>query len=69
MGRLDRMARFLIGVVLIYITLVDNSVIQNDVARYILAAIGLLNLVSAIISSCPMYVIAGIDTRKKIPTN
>jgi len=64
-GRIDRAIRFMTGAGLIYLSLPDSGLIQNHVARYILAALGALNLASALISHCPLYIIAGIDTHKR----
>ena len=64
MGRIDRALRFLAGIVLLYICLIDDSPIHIDIIRYLLIVFACANVVSAIISFCPMYIFAGINTQK-----
>ena len=65
MGRLDRILRFLGGCALIYICLIDTTLIHNNVIRYILIALATGNILSAFTAFCPMYIFTGINTQKK----
>jgi hypothetical protein len=63
MGGLDRTVRVIIGCALLYVTLVDSELIANQVLRYVLLALGCVNIVTAIIANCPLYTLANISTK------
>ena len=61
-GRLDQLLRIGIGAVLIYISLIDTSLIEDPLSSGILAFIGIGNLVVGLIRICPLYPLVGINT-------
>lgn len=65
MGRIDRILRFLVGSALIYFSLIDDTLIHNNVIRYMLLTLAIGNVLSSIIAFCPMYIFAGISTQKR----
>ena len=62
MGRFDRIIRIIIAIVIaiLYFT----EVITGTIA-YILIAVGAIFLLTSLISTCPLYLPFGINTRKK----
>lgn len=65
MGGIDRSLRVIIAVVLIYFGLVDTSLVDNEVVRYIMVVFGVLNTVTASLAFCPMYTLANLSTMSK----
>ena len=63
MGAIDRLIRSLGGVILCYFGLFDTSVIDNTFINILMVVIGVANLLAAISSYCPLYTIAGFNTR------
>lgn len=65
MGIIDRVIRLAAGLALLYLGLIDTTLVENVLARIMLTGLGLLNIVSALISNCILYGLAGINTAKK----
>lgn len=65
MGGIDRSLRIIIAGVLLYFGLFDTSLVENQVARYIMVAFGGMNLLTAVIAFCPMYTLANLSTAQK----
>lgn len=63
-GYLDRLLRFIAGLVLIYIGFVAPQLVGNTVINLFLGLFGALNIVSALTGICPFYTLASISTRK-----
>ncbi|MFT6404233.1 MAG: hypothetical protein ACJA2U_000583 [Marinomonas primoryensis] len=61
---IDRIARGVIGIVIIGFLLLNNSYLQEPILEILLAIFGVLNLVSLISGWCPVYHLAGISTCK-----
>ncbi|NOQ88980.1 MAG: DUF2892 domain-containing protein [Gammaproteobacteria bacterium] len=61
-GRLDRLLRLGISLVLIYIGFINKEVIPDELSSNIVGTIGVLNLIVAIVRFCPLYIVAGINT-------
>ena len=61
-GRLDQILRIGISLVLIYIGFIDTGFIQDSLSSYLVGAVGLLNMLVALVRSCPLYSLAGINT-------
>lgn len=64
MHGIDQSIRLLLGIVLIYIGFVDVSIIGDRFFSYLIGGFGILNLVSGAFGVCPVYMLAGIQTRK-----
>lgn len=65
MGKLDQLFRVTLGIVLIYIGFVDQSIIGDPLFAYAVGAFGVINLGSGFIRVCPIYLLAGINTDKE----
>lgn len=63
MGKLDQVLRAGIGLGLIWFGFFDHWFIHDPVAGAILGAFGIVNLLSASLAVCPVYLVAGINTR------
>ncbi|WP_339718406.1 DUF2892 domain-containing protein [Marinomonas primoryensis] len=61
---IDRIARGVIGIVIIGFLLLNNGYLQEPILEILLAIFGGLNLVSLISGWCPVYHLAGISTCK-----
>jgi len=64
---IDIVVRIVIGVALIYIGFIDTSYIANSTIRILLGAFGAINIVAALMRSCPIYALAGISTFREKP--
>lgn len=62
MGDLDRIARTLIGCVLVYASVFHGMLFDGIVLRVVVGLFGLTNVVSAILGVCPAYVISNVST-------
>ncbi len=61
---IDRMARGVIGIVILGFLLLNNGYLQEPILEILLVAFGVLNLVSLISGWCPVYHLAGISSCK-----
>lgn len=61
-GSADRVLRLGVGMLMIYLGLSDNVLIQDQLACVVLAAFGVVVLLSAIVGACPLYGLAGFDS-------
>jgi len=64
MNRLDQLFRIVLGVVLIYVGFINTGLINSDAINWILGLFGIVNIVVAIASHCPVYSLADISTFK-----
>ncbi len=64
-GLVDRLIRAVVGCFLLYYGLIDTSLVNNQLASYIMLAFAGINLFTAIIGSCPMYSLANLSTAPK----
>ena len=64
-GRLDQLLRVGISLGLIYVGFVNEEIIVDVLSSYVIGAIGVLNLIVALVGYCPLYVVAGINTCAK----
>jgi hypothetical protein len=65
MGGIDRSLRVIIGALFIYLGVFDTTIISNQVVQYIITALGIVNIATAAIAYCPMYLLAHISTAPK----
>ncbi len=65
LGRLDRTARFVIGVALVLIGLFLLGGWQGKADGILVAVLALAPLATGVIGSCPAYVPLGISTLKE----
>lgn len=62
MCTVDRIARTLIGVALLYVGFVDAAIISSDLIGYLVGALGAINVGSALLAYCPVYSLANVST-------
>ena len=63
--KFDRAFRGVTGVLLTGFTLLNGDFLQDPFLEGLIAIFGLLNLISLMTGWCPVYHIAGINTRSK----
>lgn len=63
-GRLDQILRIGIGLVLIWIGFIDDSLIGDRLIATLIGIFGVLNTLAAVVRVCPVYTVAGINTDK-----
>lgn len=61
-GRLDQVLRIGISLVLIYVALINPDMVPDQLSSWIIGGIGFASLFFAIVRSCPLYSLAGINT-------
>ncbi len=61
-GKLDRLARLAIGIVLLPAGLLWLGALQGNVVGLLAAVVGMIGLVTAFTGFCPTYVLFGIST-------
>ena len=62
---IDIIVRIIIGLGLIYVGFIDTHYITNSTVRILLGVFGAVNIVAALMRSCPIYALAGISTYRK----
>ncbi|WP_218310304.1 YgaP family membrane protein [Alteromonas antoniana] len=65
LNTLDRSLRGIIGIVVTAFALFNGDYIEEPIIEILLGIFGLLNLISLFSGWCPIYHLAGIDTRSK----
>ncbi|HHJ14085.1 MAG TPA: DUF2892 domain-containing protein [Gammaproteobacteria bacterium] len=63
-GTFDMILRLGISVIMLYLGFIDRGIIDDALSSNIIGALGVLNLVVALIRHCPLYSLAGINTCK-----
>ena len=61
-GLIDRVIRFITGIVLIYLGFYEKSLIPDPIFAVLVGVFGIINLVTAIIGWCPLYHLIKFDT-------
>lgn len=64
-GTVDRIARAVLGLVLLFIGIGTLNGIAGNITGLIVAAIGLVLLGTALMSWCPIWAMLGVNTYKK----
>ena len=59
---IDRLIRTVVGIGCIYIGFIDQSMITNNIVSILIGLFGIINLIAAAISYCPIYGFAGFST-------
>lgn len=68
-GGIDRILRIGVGLLLIYLGLINNQIITDELARVVLIVFGSLSVFVASIAFCPLYKLIDFSTisDKKAP--
>ena len=61
-GRLDQLLRLITSFALLYISIIDTTIISDKISSMIIAGIGIINLIVALIRFCPLYHVTDINT-------
>ncbi|HHH46801.1 MAG TPA: DUF2892 domain-containing protein [Thiotrichales bacterium] len=64
-GGIDRMLRFLIGILLFYAGFLDDRYLFDAFSARLLGVMGTILLLTAIFRYCPAYSLARIDTTQR----
>ncbi len=62
---LDRILRILFGLFLIYIGYIDHTIVKNETISMLIAVFGVVNIIVALMSHCPLYNAIGLSTCKE----
>ncbi|VAX12082.1 hypothetical protein MNBD_GAMMA24-305 [hydrothermal vent metagenome] len=63
-GWLDFAIRVCVSLVMIYFGFINESLVNDEIARLMLGIFGCLSLLIAIVGFCPVYVLTGFNTCK-----
>lgn len=61
-GTADRILRLGISLMMIYFGFIDKNIIADPLAAMLLGVFGVIILITAIISMCPLYNLIGLNT-------
>ena len=64
MGMQDRITRTILGAVLVYVGLFRPEMIGDHILNVLVAAFGVLNIISSLVKICPAYLLANISTAR-----
>lgn len=64
-GRLDQILRIGIGLALMWVGFIDETLITDRLIATFVGLVGLLNLIAALFRVCPFYTLAGINTNNQ----
>ncbi len=62
-GTIDGYVRITVGSLLIYIGFCGNPIISDGIGKLLIGIFGLIIMSSGIFHICPLYWLAGIDTK------
>ncbi len=66
---IDRVARIMFGLFLIYIGFIDETMIRNNTISMLVASFGVINIAVAFVRHCPLYSVIGLSTCKQKDEN
>jgi hypothetical protein len=66
MHPVDRAVRITLGAILIFIGFFNRDLISDPLFGILVGIFGTINLVASVIGVCPVYLLAGISTLKKV---
>ena len=69
MGQVDRLIRVLTGLVMMYFGFINQDVIGNLTINIIVGIFGIISIVFAYLSFCPIYTLGNVSTLKKPDDN
>jgi hypothetical protein len=69
MHPIDQVLRVLLGITLIYIGFFNAELVTDPLLGILLGAFGVVNLLSGMVGFCPVYLVAGLSTLRKVSTN
>ena len=69
MNTLDRIARMLLGIVCIWAGFWNSDAIGNDTLSIVVGVFAVVNIGSAILAHCPIYLMAGLSSIRTSPND
>ena len=69
MHYIDQAIRVILGIALVYYGFFDRSLVSDPLFGTLLGIFGVINLISAGMAMCPVYMLAGISTYKDSKSN
>lgn len=66
MSPIDRIIRILAGLVLTYIGFFSDGITHYLIINILIGVLGVINIISSLLGSCPVYTIVGINSCKKV---
>lgn len=63
LSRIDQGVRITVGLLLVYTGFINTTLIGDTYLAGALGVFGLVNLLAGLIACCPLYRLAGINTR------
>ena len=69
MGQIDRLIRVVTGLVMMYFGFINQAVIGNLTINIIVGIFGIISIVFAYLSFCPIYTLGNVSTLKKPADN
>ncbi|MBT0664234.1 DUF2892 domain-containing protein [Geobacter pelophilus] len=64
-GTLDRIIRFTLGLLFMYVGFFDNPIVTGGTFKFLIGVFGTIVFLSALFRVCPMYWIVDLDTTGK----
>lgn len=68
LSSLDRVFRFTVGAVCIYLGFFEGTLIPNQMVAIVIGVFGVINVFASFTAYCPVYAACGISTSKKSKT-
>jgi len=65
MGNVDRVIRILMGLAMIYLGFIDQSLIGSVAIASIVGVFGVISIAFAYIAFCPLYTLGNVSTASK----
>lgn len=62
MGRSDRIVRSIVGLILVYISIMHKDIIGNNMLNALVGMFGAMNCVSSLLKICPAYLLTNFST-------
>jgi hypothetical protein len=63
---IDRVIRFILGILLVSVALFIPAISDDFIIQCLVIGFAAINFLSSLMSFCPVYAVAGFDTRKNI---
>lgn len=66
LNKYDRVFRFTVGVVCVFLGFFEGTIIPNQMVATLIGIFGVINIFACFTSHCPVYAACGISTAKKV---
>lgn len=62
LGNVDKVIRSVVGLVFIYLGIIDDTIVVDQFIKYVFISIGIISLLVAVVGNCPLYTLIGVNT-------